>query len=100
MSNCACFTVFHALPSEGLQFSKAGIAFHSVTHECGTGSAESTRDRSALLEPIGKSGAIGHWHAGHLGNGVPDPQLIDPIERSEEHTSELQSLAYLVCRLL
>src|SRR3989441_3082105 len=23
-----------------------------------------------------------------------------PIERSEEHTSELQSLAYLVCRLL
>src|SRR3989441_4490005 len=25
---------------------------------------------------------------------------IDPKERSEEHTSELQSLAYLVCRLL
>src|SRR2546425_5070111 len=24
----------------------------------------------------------------------------DPEERSEEHTSELQSLAYLVCRLL
>src|SRR5229473_8720937 len=24
----------------------------------------------------------------------------DPIARSEEHTSELQSLAYLVCRLL
>src|SRR2546425_2964591 len=28
--------------------------------------------------------------------GVPDQQL----DRSEEHTSELQSLAYLVCRLL
>src|SRR5205823_11625524 len=26
--------------------------------------------------------------------------LISYIERSEEHTSELQSLAYLVCRLL
>src|SRR5687767_15523610 len=26
--------------------------------------------------------------------------LIDPSGRSEEHTSELQSLAYLVCRLL
>src|SRR5205823_14425703 len=26
--------------------------------------------------------------------------LADPLERSEEHTSELQSLAYLVCRLL
>src|SRR5205823_12961791 len=26
--------------------------------------------------------------------------IIVPIKRSEEHTSELQSLAYLVCRLL
>src|SRR2546425_6061180 len=26
--------------------------------------------------------------------------LLDPVDRSEEHTSELQSLAYLVCRLL
>src|SRR3989441_1722973 len=25
---------------------------------------------------------------------------IEPVHRSEEHTSELQSLAYLVCRLL
>src|SRR2546425_9304397 len=25
---------------------------------------------------------------------------LDPAARSEEHTSELQSLAYLVCRLL
>src|SRR5687767_5935719 len=29
----------------------------------------------------------------------PTPPAID-IQRSEEHTSELQSLAYLVCRLL
>src|SRR2546425_4819643 len=28
------------------------------------------------------------------------PVLSIPVERSEEHTSELQSLAYLVCRLL
>src|SRR5205823_14080683 len=28
------------------------------------------------------------------------PEPLDPIARSEEHTSELQSLAYLVCRLL
>src|SRR2546423_4338819 len=27
-------------------------------------------------------------------------QAMTPQERSEEHTSELQSLAYLVCRLL
>src|SRR5687767_15733841 len=25
---------------------------------------------------------------------------VSPVRRSEEHTSELQSLAYLVCRLL
>src|SRR2546425_7144849 len=31
-------------------------------------------------------------HLGRLEDGV--------LERSEEHTSELQSLAYLVCRLL
>src|SRR5687767_15468491 len=28
------------------------------------------------------------------------PRLNNPAARSEEHTSELQSLAYLVCRLL
>src|SRR2546425_9080552 len=29
-----------------------------------------------------------------------DGPPLEPLERSEEHTSELQSLAYLVCRLL
>src|SRR3712207_7419443 len=29
-----------------------------------------------------------------------DPELRRPAERSEEHTSELQSRQYLVCRLL
>src|SRR2546425_9665828 len=28
------------------------------------------------------------------------PSLLGLVDRSEEHTSELQSLAYLVCRLL
>src|SRR2546425_7868789 len=37
--------------------------------------------------------------------GVAGPAAADPVTtivgvRSEEHTSELQSLAYLVCRLL
>src|SRR5687767_15587708 len=30
----------------------------------------------------------------------PFPRPFDVVPRSEEHTSELQSLAYLVCRLL
>src|SRR2546425_8799277 len=35
-------------------------------------------------------------------NGAANPwtSAIHPPARSEEHTSELQSLAYLVCRLL
>src|SRR3989441_13042810 len=32
--------------------------------------------------------------------GHPALLLVDTVSRSEEHTSELQSLAYLVCRLL
>src|SRR2546423_4097828 len=35
------------------------------------------------------------WALAPRGGGAPAP-----IQRSEEHTSELQSLAYLVCRLL
>src|SRR2546425_1688622 len=43
-------------------------------------------------------------HPGRQGDALPLPtrgggRPRDP-ERSEEHTSELQSLAYLVCRLL
>src|SRR2546425_5217676 len=33
-------------------------------------------------------------------NGDGKPDLVITNYRSEEHTSELQSLAYLVCRLL
>src|SRR2546425_5130866 len=33
-------------------------------------------------------------------NAILRPNVTDRGDRSEEHTSELQSLAYLVCRLL
>src|SRR5687767_15769071 len=33
-------------------------------------------------------------------DAAPQPMVYLPYDRSEEHTSELQSLAYLVCRLL
>src|SRR5687767_15419827 len=41
----------------------------------------------------------------HVVAGVDQPEVVEPDgnrhpARSEEHTSELQSLAYLVCRLL
>src|SRR2546425_7962434 len=40
------------------------------------------------------------WTVGGRGFGVVLVYLLMAGERSEEHTSELQSLAYLVCRLL
>src|SRR5205823_7806703 len=33
-------------------------------------------------------------------SGISTPAEMSVLRRSEEHTSELQSLAYLVCRLL
>src|SRR2546425_9971547 len=42
------------------------------------------------------------WSAGSrsLSSAAPAPRIARSGIRSEEHTSELQSLAYLVCRLL
>src|SRR2546423_7638596 len=49
------------------------------------------------------------WPAWRFLDVMPETVLLEPpeleplsvrAERSEEHTSELQSLAYLVCRLL
>src|SRR2546423_11584642 len=39
-------------------------------------------------------------HGGAQVADEPAEQLAELVLRSEEHTSELQSLAYLVCRLL
>src|SRR5687767_15322850 len=45
--------------------------------------------------------AWGDVGAGATDDGhQPGPRLCPGLTRSEEHTSELQSLAYLVCRLL
>src|SRR3712207_7228250 len=35
-----------------------------------------------------------------VSSSPPPPTLLSRVERSEEHTSELQSRQYLVCRLL
>src|SRR3712207_8663090 len=36
----------------------------------------------------------------HVGSGTQPEPAVDGAARSEEHTSELQSRQYLVCRLL
>src|SRR2546423_7315904 len=40
------------------------------------------------------------WHTNAVGTAEGDGEAAHDHDRSEEHTSELQSLAYLVCRLL
>src|SRR2546425_6721865 len=55
------------------------------------------RDRRTLLAGRDGSLAVVHGRLEAEGAGVVEG---DRIPRSEEHTSELQSLAYLVCRLL
>src|SRR5687767_15581678 len=59
-----------------------------------------SRHGAAPVESGGKTRA--DLRTGHEGRGHDreDARGAQRIARSEEHTSELQSLAYLVCRLL
>src|SRR3712207_7395244 len=50
----------------------------------------------ALLEHIDQTS---RWHNAHQAT-YRARRRVDPVTRSEEHTSELQSRQYLVCRLL
>src|SRR2546425_5365402 len=60
------------------------------------------RTEQSLQDPV--LGGLVERGAGALddpdGRRFDPPRGIDDRVRSEEHTSELQSLAYLVCRLL
>src|SRR3712207_8850159 len=61
--------------------------------------------RGAAREPIGHALALAapverHHQAGLLPGAAPADQPQAEGARSEEHTSELQSRQYLVCRLL
>src|SRR3989441_8664690 len=57
------------------------------------------RPARARLGPLEEALVVAHQEVRlHLAHGVE--RHADHDQRSEEHTSELQSLAYLVCRLL
>src|SRR2546429_4205077 len=45
-------------------------------------------------------GTIGAQGRGHRFKSVPTQPFAGSVDRSEEHTSELQSRLHLVCRLL
>src|SRR5205823_13759835 len=56
-----------------------------------------------LVAEVGRAGEAAGKSVGICGEAAADPALavvLVGLGRSEEHTSELQSLAYLVCRLL
>src|SRR3712207_8619462 len=55
------------------------------------------RQRGRLDE---KPGCVGSSRPGERDRTRPDLGHQHPVQRSEEHTSELQSRQYLVCRLL
>src|SRR3989441_2772520 len=52
----------------------------------------------AVERPFTQQVTIESAHGGHSARDARGAEA--PLPRSEEHTSELQSLAYLVCRLL
>src|SRR2546425_6471066 len=61
---------------------------------------------TTLFRSVFVSGVLWAWAYERTGSLVPSitahavDNLSAALTRSEEHTSELQSLAYLVCRLL
>src|SRR6266404_1318568 len=72
----------------------------SAAAECGSGFLRRETARAMKTLVTGATGFLGSHVARQLaGRGEQVRVLVRPA-RSEEHTSELQSLAYLVCRLL
>src|SRR5258705_4070633 len=72
--------------------------FRSPTRAAsGVGSAwtASTRAAAKATRSHRSAGVVGTRHVGSAGSG-----RVAVSRRSEEHTSELQSLRHLVCRLL
>src|SRR5687767_15405137 len=54
----------------------------------------------AIGAPACKSDRAAYCHGKIKGSTYGSTSSVESAFRSEEHTSELQSLAYLVCRLL
>src|SRR2546429_3566168 len=57
-----------------------------------------SRDHAEIQE--GEMSVLRDEHVSGMGIGMDEPVHQDLLQRSEEHTSELQSRLHLVCRLL
>src|SRR5687767_15676132 len=72
-------------------------SYHADRREAGDGIVGQLRERGRI---DGERGDVAHHDRVPVGGGFGGRFGTDDSARSEEHTSELQSLAYLVCRLL
>src|SRR3712207_7346940 len=74
--------------------------FRSALHQQDEGVVEDGLHRLLVGDEVGREVALVELHAlGDVEVGGEGVALLDG-DRSEEHTSELQSRQYLVCRLL
>src|SRR2546425_9413725 len=86
-------------------FSKGATATRRWTSRIGDVDCAGRRMRTiaaapaSITIPASTPATIRERRPGPLDGAVPSRGVVRP-SRSEEHTSELQSLAYLVCRLL
>src|SRR2546425_13151791 len=86
-----------ALPLTGLPFASVGVAKNCVAWPTGRLVVPGVTITSATSTFVTVTTAVSAVVPGV----TRTVNLMVPVsERSEEHTSELQSLAYLVCRLL
>src|SRR3712207_7235255 len=83
-------TLFRSVDDDVVHHHRRASAHHPLERHLGLG----------VRPPVGQMDAVGASVVASSGivRGIDDPE--DAIERSEEHTSELQSRQYLVCRLL
>src|SRR2546425_6006089 len=80
-------TLFRSLPKIGVTIGPGATVFTRMPRPANSAAAVLARERSAAF--------VAEYAL------VPVvPLLSATLVRSEEHTSELQSLAYIVCRLL
>src|SRR2546425_7520253 len=94
-------------------YTVGGVIVHATIQATYTDGALVAGDAAHMINPLSGGGIVNAMKAGRLAGrtaaaalraGDPSARRLAQYHsawmRSEEHTSELQSLAYLVCRLL
>src|SRR3712207_9011735 len=73
---------------------------YTTLFRSGTAHGRSPRSKAGHLRRRGNRRDIGLWVPRTLSRPPTSAFVVAQVRRSEEHTSELQSRQYLVCRLL